>query len=171
MTGALIPREYWAPFSLEEFRTPVMSLFDQVVTDMFKGLDPFNDLTNAVKNRAYPKVDIRRLEDDLVFEAALPFVKKEDLNICIKDSALIISGTTKKDETIKDGSFIHRELVRSSFTRSFPIDGVLLSGWEKSGGGEVEADLSDGLLTIKLKNFFESDPTTTEDSVRKIEIA
>ena len=162
----------WNPrtMDLTEFRTPVTSLFDSMVTDMFKGLDPFNGLIKDVKTRAYPKVDVRRVDKDLVFEAVVPFVKKEDLDVSIKDGVLRISGDVKKDETVEDAYFVKRELVRSSFVRSFPLNEAMDHDWQLRGA-EVKADLKDGILTIKLVDFFQDDDTPDEtDTTRKIDI-
>ena len=162
----------WNPrvMDLAEFRTPVTSLFDSMVTDMFKRLDPFNGLIKDVKTRAYPKVDVRQVDKDLVFEAVVPFVKKEDLDVSIKDGLLRISGDVKKDETIEDAYFVKRELVRSSFIRSFPLNEVMNHDWQLRGA-EVRADLKDGILTIKLVDFFQDDDTPDEiDTTRKIDI-
>lgn len=172
MTRDLVTRQwsptFLAPFSNDEFRTPLMSLFDSIAADMFKSMDPFKSVATDIKTRAYPKVDVRGVDKNLVFEAVVPFVKKEDLNVQIKDGTLIISGTVKKDESIEEGSFVKRELVRSSFSRSFPLNEALHAGWVEAGA-EVKADLKDGVLKVELVNFF----TEPEDKtvIRQIPIA
>lgn len=150
-----------------EFRAPILSLYDSMVTDMFKSMDPFREMSDDVKTRAYPKVDVRQDERDLVFEAVVPFVKKENLDVNIKDGVLKISGKIAKDEKIEEGNFVKRELVRSSFARSFPLNETMFMAWDKEGG-EVKADLNEGVLTVKLVNFLNArgDPNTT----RKIDI-
>jgi HSP20 family protein len=153
---------------MEEFRTPVLSLFDQMLTDFFKPFSPLKEI-NDVKTRSYPKVDVRRSAYDLVFEAVVPFVKKEDLDITLEKNSLRISGKVVKEESLKDELFIKRELVRSSFSRSFTLDEVLCKKWEKEGG-LIKADLKEGLLTIILSNFF-ADQIEEAPQVRKIALS
>lgn len=161
---ALFHQNY--PASYEELRTPVQSLFDQLITDFFRPIGPLKEAD--VKSRSYPKVDVRKDENNLVFEAAVPFVKKEDLDITLEKNSLRISGKVYKDESIKEENFIKRELVRSHFARSFALDEVLCRKWEKEGG-LITADLKEGLLTVVLHNFFTE--KVEEPVVRKIAIS
>jgi HSP20 family molecular chaperone IbpA len=154
--------------AMEEFRTPVLSLFDQMLTEFFKPFSPLKEI-NDVKTRSYPKVDVRRALNDLIFEAAIPFVKNEDLDITLEKNSLRISGKVVKEESIKDEHFIKRELVRSSFSRSFALDELLFEKWERKNG-LIKADLKDGLLTVTLSGFF-ADPVEAATPVRKIAIS
>jgi HSP20 family molecular chaperone IbpA len=160
------------PVSLDEFRTPMTSLFDSMIAEFFKPVDPFRSFSSDVKTRSYPKVDVRQDNADLIFEAALPFVKKEDLDIGIKGGTLTISGKVQKDETFDEGNFIKRELVRSSFARSFPLHDKMHSDWEKRGG-QVSADLTEGVLTVRLIEFFDPLPGSVESGkdVKKIDVS
>jgi len=153
----------------EEFRTPVMSIFDQMLTDFFKPFSPLKEI-NDVKTRSYPKVDVRRADHDLIFEAAVPFVKKENLDITLEKNSLRISGKVIKEESLKDDLFIKRELVRSSFSRSFSLEETLCRKWELDGGN-ISADLKDGLLTVTLVNFFADNLLESAQQVRRIAIS
>lgn len=169
--NCLIPRPFGSnkvvPTIADEFRTPVMSLFDALAADMFKGVDPFRAVD--IKTKAYPKVDVRQDGEDLVFEAAVPFVDKEDLDVSINDGTLVISGTVKKDKKVEEGDFVVRELVRSSFARSFPLHEKMYEAWN-ARDGTVTADLDNGVLTVKLMSFLESCENSNECDVRKINI-
>jgi len=146
-----------------------MSIFDQMLTDFFKPFSPLKEI-NDVKTRSYPKVDVRRSDHDLVFEAAVPFVKKENLDITLEKNSLRISGKVIKEESLKDDLFIKRELVRSSFSRSFSLEETLCRKWE-SDGGNISADLKDGLLTVTLTNFFADNLLDSAQQVRRIAIS
>lgn len=151
----------------DEFRTPITSLFDQMWTEMFREFDPFKEVADRGRKRAYPKVDVRKNGEDLVIEAVVPFVKKEDLDVSIRDGTLYISGHVQEDKKIEEGSALITELVRSSFTRSFPLNDQMYDAWDKNGG-EVKADLKDGLLTVTLVGYVNELEARPE--VRQIDI-
>lgn len=165
-----LPQKYSTfsvPMTLDELRTPMLSLFDSVATELFQAMDPFGPMSKEIKTRAYPKVDVRVVENNLVFEAVVPFIRKEDLKIDIRDGVLQIKGTIQKDKKIEDDHFIKRELVRSSFARSFPLNDGMYDAWNKAGG-EVKADLKDGILTITLVNFITE--SRAKPNIRQIDI-
>jgi HSP20 family protein len=155
--------------TLDELRAPMMSLFDSVATDLFKSIEPFGSLSEEIKTRAYPKVDVRTTDEDLIFEAVVPFVKKEDLDIYIENGTLKIKGKVEKDKTVEDKTFIKRELVRSSFARSFPLNDQMYHDWDLNGG-EVKADLSEGILTITLVGFVKELKEANKPEVRQIDV-
>jgi HSP20 family protein len=150
------------PLDIYELRTPVTSLFDQLITDMFND-DPFKSLKGHVDKKAYPRVDVRRDGKDLVFEASVPFVKEEDLSVSLKDGVLRISGDIEQHNKINRNNFVRQELVRSSFARSFPLDEELYRIWKESAA-EVkhQAELKDGILSIKLLDFYPDKPPDEE---------
>jgi HSP20 family protein len=78
-------------------------------------------------------------------EAELPGVKKEDLEINIKDDYLVIKGEKKSfNEEKKKGQLIKVERSFGSFYRTI----ALPSDIDKE---QVNAELKDGLLHIEIK--------------------
>ena len=139
-----------------ELMAPVSSWFDQIFSDLLNE-SPFD--FNCAKTRAYPKADIRKEGKDIVVEAAVPFLNKENLKVELDEAILTISGDIKKEE-IKEGDYYYKkELVRSSFSRSWPIDKDIYDKWlntQEGGASKVDAILKDGVLTVRLKDILEN---------------
>jgi HSP20 family protein len=173
MTGNLmIPKTFQNfPMIRDEFFTPIESLFDSLMTDFFTDLKPLK--FDSVKSRAYPRVDAYRNEKDLVIEAAISNVKPENLKVELQDGMLIISGNADSRQEIEGRCYYRTELFRSNFRRSFPIDAKLYSEWSKRNGGktDIDAELKNGILTIRLKSIFEEDtPAVDSNPTRQIDI-
>ena len=77
--------------------------------------------------------------DVYVLSALVPGMKSDELNIQVLDDVVRIQGEYKLDES----SYLIRELPSGSFTRTLrlpaPID-----------ADQVEADIADGVLTLRL---------------------
>jgi len=84
-------------------------------------------------------INIREEDDVYVLSALVPGLKSDELNIQILEDVVRIEGEYKMDES----KYLIRELPNGSFTRTLrlpaPIDAE-----------HVEADISDGVLTLRL---------------------
>jgi len=157
MTGHLVPRNI-DNLSLikDEFFTPIESLFDSMMTNFFADFKPLQ--FTSVKSRAYPRIDAYKEGNDLVVEAIVANVKPENLKVELVDGNLIIQGSVETREENNGRYYYHTELFRSKFRRSFPINAELYEAWIKrtEDKAEVDAELKNGVLTIKLKDIFET---------------
>jgi HSP20 family protein len=142
--------DYPTLYGRNELYAPMNSWFDQMMTNFFPELKPFD--FNSIKSRAYPKVDIRKDGEDILIEASVPFLKKENLNISLDKNILIISGKIERLTEDEKQNYYHSELTKSSFSRSLPIDLELFEKWNSYGDikGKIDAYLKDGILSIKL---------------------
>ena len=92
-----------------------------------------------------PKVDVVDTGTHIEVEAAVPGLSKDDVNVEYTDGILTISG--EKINKVEDNkNYIHRELKRSSFRRSFNVDSSLLDV------DKINAEFKDGILKIGLEN-------------------
>jgi HSP20 family protein len=156
----LVPRDYWGP----NWSSP-MSL----MADMDRLFEDFrSDWENAfLVPRAFaadltrqPLVDIADNGKEFVLKAEIPGIKKEDLNIEITENGVEISGKTKteqKEEDIDKG-YLRRERRYSSFYRSLPLPDKVLTD-------KAEADLKDGVLTVRLPKV-----TLPEKKTKKVQV-
>lgn len=156
------------PLSREEFKGPFDSLFDEVFDRAF---GDFHGLQSLNTKRTYPKVDVYREDADLVFEAAVPGMKKEDLSIEFEDSILTIRGETQtKLEELPENpkmvlcSLYIKELKKSSFMRRFTLPSDLFIDSIEG----AEAKLEDGILTIRFTDAYSK--TEVETKVKDIPI-
>jgi HSP20 family molecular chaperone IbpA len=172
MTGNLmIPKTFQNfPMIKDEFFTPIESLFDSLMTEFFSDLKPLK--FDSVKSRAYPRVDAYKDKADLVVEAAISNVKPENLKVELQNGMLTISGSADTEREVEDRCYYRKELFRSNFRRSFPIDSKLYAAWQKRTGGndDIDADLKNGILTVRLKGIFEEDTPAVENPTRQIDI-
>ena len=84
-------------------------------------------------------INVREADDAYVLSALVPGLKSDELNIQVLEDVVRIQGEYKLDES----NYLVRELPNGSFTRTLrlpaPIDAE-----------NVEADVIDGVLTLKL---------------------
>jgi len=109
----------WSPATLlnkDEFLTPFSNLFDDFFNDSFDflGKDFFEKGT-------YPKVDVRNEENQIVIEAEVPGLSKDQVKVELEGDVLRIKGEKKDADEKTAKTYIHRELKHSSFCRSFSI--------------------------------------------------
>lgn len=104
-----------------------------------------------------PSVDIYESENQIVLEAELPGMKREDFEVSIENNVITLRGKRhfeKKD----DGDNYHRvERAYGTFTRSFNLPRTV------STEG-IKADFKNGVLSVTL-------PKNVEARSRRIEVA
>lgn len=104
-----------------------------------------------------PKVDIFENKENLVIEAELPGMKREDVDVSIENNVLTLRGE-RKFEKKDEGDNYHRvERSYGSFTRSFTLPQTVTAEG-------AAADFKNGVLRVQLLK-------REETKARKIEIA
>jgi HSP20 family protein len=96
-------------------------------------------------------VDVREDQNHFMFEAELPGLTKDDIDVTLEDGVLTISGEKKWDESKTQGDYHMRERRYGRFERSFNLP----TGVDDS---KVNATLKDGVLTITLDKREEAKP-------------
>lgn len=89
-------------------------------------------------------------------QAALPGLRREDIEIVVEDQVLTIKGE-RKEETAKEKTYFVREFHRGSFVRSFKLPNT-------ADQSKVAATYQDGVLTVEV-------PKREETKPRRITIA
>lgn len=127
-------------------------------------LKSFDDLWNSRGEDFYdsslssfaPVVNIEETANAYFVEAELPGVKKEDVEVNIKDDYLIIKGEKKSFDEEKKDQYHRLERSHGSFYRTI----ALPSDIDKE---KVNAELKDGILQVEIKK---SDaPVVTEKKI------
>lgn len=98
-----------------------------------------------------PAVDIYEDKDAIYVKAELPGVKAEEVNIHVENDILTLSGERKLEKTEDKDGYHRIERVYGTFTRSFALP-------KNVAADSVEADLSDGILSVKLPKKAETQP-------------
>ena len=105
-----------------------------------------------------PSVNTREGEYAYHVEVDLPGVKKEDINVDVKDDLLTISGERKTKSEINEKDYYKQECSYGKFQRSFTLP-------EGTDVENIEANSQDGVLEViipKLKKV--------EKETKKIEV-
>ena len=130
--------------------------FPSTFRSLSRDLDSFFGRTIDVPDPVRFHVDIHQDGDDLVVEAEVPGLTKDDLEITIEDNVLTISGEYKNAAEDKRESYHIRERRWGKFDRSWTLP-------KTADGEKVSAALANGVLTLRI-------PTREEAKPRKIEV-
>jgi HSP20 family protein len=100
-----------------------------------------------------PSVDIEETDDAWIVEAEVPGVKREDVNVDLRDSELIITGDIKERE--------RKGILRRRTRRTGRFEyRVMLPG--DADPERVEASLHDGVLTVRVPKPERAQPRRIE---------
>lgn len=122
------------------------------VFDMFD--DFFNDglaLRRAMSFDTF-KVDVRDEDDRYVVEAEIPGVKKEELDIDLRDGRLTIAVNREEKVDEETKNYVHRERRRTSMTRAMMLPDASADG--------VSATLDEGVLSIVVPKVKRAESST-----------
>jgi HSP20 family protein len=104
-----------------------------------------------------PVVDVYETDQDLVVKAELPGVKKENVEVSIRDNALHIKGEKKEEKEEKTETYHRVERVYGKFERVIPLPTDVKVEAAK-------AEFKDGVLEIRI-------PKAEGSKEKKIEIS
>ncbi len=104
-----------------------------------------------------PRVDIFESESELVLEAELPGMQRDDFEVSIENNVITLRGERKFEKKDESDNYHRVERAYGSFTRSFSLPRSV------SADGTT-ADFKNGVLRVTL-------PKKEEAKARKIEIA
>ncbi|MCS6922560.1 Hsp20 family protein [Elioraea thermophila] len=116
------------------------------LTPLFRATIGFDRLTRLMESAlaadaGYPPYNIEKLgEDQYRLTMAVAGFSENDLEVTVKDNALVVTGRAPKDAEPRQ--FLHRGIARRAFERRFELaDHIVVEG----------ATLENGLLHIALK--------------------
>lgn len=105
--------------------------------------DPLAILEATRAMRFVPDFEVRETKDGLVFQADLPGVNEDDVDITVVGNRLRINGKRDVNEESRGDTWYAAERSYGSFARTF----VLPEGCDTDN---VDANLENGVLTVKL---------------------
>jgi HSP20 family protein len=104
-----------------------------------------------------PSVDIYENKDQIVLEAELPGMKREDFELSVENNVLTLRGERRFEKREEQDNYHRVERAYGSFTRSFTLPQTV------SGEGAA-AEYKNGVLRVTL-------PKREEVKARRIEIS
>ena len=90
-----------------------------------------------------PKVNVIDRDEELVIEAELPGVEKDDLDVSLTENAVTIKASTRKEEKQEKGDYQRQEIRTGYYSRTLPLSVAVK-------GDEAKAAFKDGMLTLTL---------------------
>ena len=103
-----------------------------------------------------PAIDIYEDNDAIVVKAEVPGLRPDDVQISVEDNVLTLRGERKiESESEKREGFHRRERSYGAFSRSFTLPATVDSE-------HIEADLSDGVLTLRVPKKAAPEPKRIE---------
>jgi len=101
-----------------------------------------------------PAVDIFETEShDLVLKAELPGMTREDIEVVVENSTLVLKGSKTFESGVKEENYRRVERAYGTFHRSFTLPNTV-------DASKVSADYKNGVLTVKLPFREEAKPRT-----------
>lgn len=104
----------------------------------------------------HPSVDIYENKDQIVLEAELPGMNREDFDLSIENNVITLRGERRFEKKEETDNYHRVERAYGSFTRSFTLPNTV------SGEG-ANADYRNGVLRVTI-------PKREETKARRIEV-
>ena len=126
----------WEPFwELDEIQRRTAELIDSVWSGGARATD---DLPWV------PAVDVEETDDAWIIEAEVPGVRREDVDVEVRDSELVVSGEIVERERT---GILRRRTRRTRRTGRFEYRVILPEQPDPEG---IDATLEDGVLTVRI---------------------
>jgi HSP20 family protein len=130
------------------------NFFDDFLSRRWPRLLDWNIPTGI--ERGFPKVDIIDHDNEIEVQAALPGVKKEDLDVTINNQTITIRTSTKEEKKEEEkGKYFRREITRGEFQRTLSLP-------DNVDDANAKASFKDGILTVNIPKTEKSKRKTIE---------
>lgn len=140
----------WNPFR-------ELARIEQELNKIFNELVPTPKTGELVEVTTWsPRVDVYEKDNKLIIEAEIPGAKKEDVEVKIKDNAVVIKGEVKKEEEEKDKTYYRSERFYGVFERVIPLPVEVKAE-------EAKASFENGVLKVEI-------PKAVEEKEIKVEV-
>jgi HSP20 family protein len=102
-----------------------------------------------------PAVDIFDKGNEVVINAELPGINKEDIDVRVENNILTIRGKKEQKEEVKEEGYFRSERLYGSFSRSFSLPSTVEAS-------RIAAQYRDGVLTLSIPKAEEAKPRQIE---------
>jgi HSP20 family protein len=124
-------------------RNPFRDLWNfQQLFDRFDS-DFFTRPLGVSRGEWFPRLDVRRLEGDVVVEVELPGMSKDDVKIEVTNDGLVISGEKKSESETKEDNFYRSERTFGRFMRRVALP-------HGTDAENADAKFENGILRITM---------------------
>jgi len=119
-------------------------------------------LQDFFEKGSYPKVNIIDFSEKIVIEAEVPGLDKSDVNVEVESNVLTILGNKAVNverDSNQTGTYLRRELKRSSFRRSFTLG-------DNISKDTIDAKFENGILLVTLHKIKPNKPEVKKITVK-----
>lgn len=90
-----------------------------------------------------PAADIYETENDFVLKVEIPGMKKEDVEVVVKDNVLSVKGEKKVEKEVKREDYHRVESMTGTFNRRFSLP-------RNVNSKEIAATMKNGVLELRI---------------------
>ncbi|MFL5295628.1 MAG: Hsp20/alpha crystallin family protein [Phenylobacterium sp.] len=148
-----------SPFGRDPF-TGFRREMDRLFDDFFAPMEPrsFAGGNGGALAALTPSIDLHETDQAYELTAELPGLEQKDVELTLRDNALILSGEKRQERNDEDGGRHWSERSFGRFERVIPLEGEV-------DADKVQAGFKNGVLKVTLpKN------PKAQDKTRRIEI-
>ena len=132
-------------------RDPLRSEFGAISSLFDSFLDFPKEHGNMSVRNWNPAIDIYDSGSEVVIQAELPGIKKEDINVRVENNLLVLNGKKERTQEIDKNDYYRSERGYGSFSRSYRLPNVV-------NATKINAKFADGVLTLSLPKSEEAKP-------------
>ncbi|MBW3637531.1 MAG: Hsp20/alpha crystallin family protein [Armatimonadetes bacterium] len=135
----------YTPTGANALQQQINQLFDQFDQDLFGRNEELGGGMFA------PPMDVKEDAEAYTVSLEVPGVPRDKIDITLQDGALVIRGTREQNVEKTEGQYRRVERSYGNFSRSLSLPRAV-------DGTKVSADLTDGVLTVRLPKAEEAKP-------------
>jgi HSP20 family protein len=113
--------------------------------------EELNELFGGPAHRALPALDVQEDKDSFTVRVELPGLKREDIEVSLKDGTLSIAGEGKTETPAEGTQVLRQERFFGKFSRVLNLPTPVAAD-------KVKAQYKDGILTVTLAKVEEAKP-------------
>jgi len=127
--------------------------FDDFLSRRWPRMMMNRNMMPSLSGNGFPRVDMIDHDNDIEIQAALPGVKKEDVDVSFQNQCITIRTNSKGEKKEEEkGRYFHHEIMRGTCQRTLPLP-------ENVDGDKAQASFKNGILKVTVPK--------TEKSMRK----
>jgi HSP20 family protein len=158
MTKNNLPSVHYPHFDRDEFIAPFDKLIDKFFNQSFPNLSKEVGI-DVFQNSAYPKCDFIEYDNRVEIIAEIPGVSKDQIQIDVDNDTISIKGGKVTNTDKEGGTYLRRELKKSTFKRTFTADSKVFDL------DNIQAKFADGILELHIPKL-----KTTKQTKKTVEI-
>lgn len=122
--------------------------------------EPFRGLGERLSEWVAPAAEASGAEDRYRITVELPGVNEEDIALSVDDGVVTLTGEKKTEREEKGETWFFSERQYGAFSRSFRLP-------PDAAGDKVDAEMKDGVLTIRVPKRVPADDPTRKVKIRR----